>query len=368
MELIDNKSKLLGDDLKREIGKGARIKMVASYFSIYAFEALKEALSDIEELQFIFPMPTFVQQGVKEKIKKETREYYIPKLRENSLYGTEFEVRLRNQLTQKAIAKECADWIRERVKFKSNVTDGELQNFIYVENGTKKVTYTPIKGFTSVDLGYEKNKMIYQGIMKNDEESYAKFFFNQFKYVWDDSSKVEDVTQAIIDYISSVYADNSPEFIYFVTLYNIFNEFLDDIMSEDFMPNEGTGFKNSLVWQKLYSFQRDGAVGVIQKLEKYNGCILADSVGLGKTFTALAVMKYYASRNKNILVLAPKKLANNWNQYRDNIRTNLFYQDRIHFDVLYHTDLGRKRGFSNGHDLSKFNWDNYDLIVIEIIN
>lgn len=136
-------------------------------------------------------------------------------------------------------------------------------------------------------------------------------------------------------------------------------------MSEDFMPNEGTGFKNSLVWQKLYSFQRDGAIGVIQKLEKYNGCILADSVGLGKTFTALAVMKYYASRNKNILVLAPKKLANNWNQYRDNVRTNLFYKDRIHFDVLYHTDLGRTHGFSNGHDLSKFNWDNYDLVVID---
>ena len=365
MELIDNKSKLLGDDLKREIGNGTKIKMVASYFSIYAFEALKEALLDIEELQFIFPMPTFVQQGVKEKIKKETREYYIPKLNENSLYGTEFEIRLRNQLTQKAIAKECADWIREKVKFKSNVTDGELQNFIYVENGDRKVAYTPIKGFTSVDLGYEKNNMIYQGIMKNDEESYAKFFFNQFKYVWDDSAKLEDVTQAIVDYISSAYTDNAPEFIYFVTLYNIFSEFLDDIMSEDFMPNEGTGFKNSLVWKKLYSFQRDGAVGVIQKLEKYNGCILADSVGLGKTFTALAVMKYYASRNKNILVLAPKKLANNWNQYRDNIRTNLFYQDRIHFDVLYHTDLGRKHGFSNGHDLSKFNWDNYDLVVID---
>ncbi len=365
MELIDNKSKLLGDDLKKEISKGAKIKMVASYFSIYAFEALKEALSDIDELQFIFPTPTFVQQGVKDKIKKETREYFIPKLHENSLYGTEFEVRLRNRLTQKVIARECADWVREKVKFKSNVTDGELQNFIYVENGAKKVTYTPIKGFTSVDLGYEKNNMIYQGIMKNDEESYAKFFFNQFKYVWDDPTKVEDVTQAIVDYISSAYIDNSPEFIYFVTLYNIFSEFLDDIMSEDFMPNEGTGFKNSLVWKKLYSFQRDGAIGVIQKLEKYNGCILADSVGLGKTFTALAVMKYYASRNKNILVLAPKKLANNWNQYRDNIRTNLFYQDRIHFDVLYHTDLGRKHGFSNGHDLSKFNWDNYDLVVID---
>lgn len=366
MELIDNKSKLLGDDLKKEIHKGSKVRMVASYFSIYAFEALKDELESIDELQFIFPTPTFVKQGIKDTISKETREYYIPKhLRENSLYGTEFEIRLRNQLTQKVIARECAEWIREKVKFRSNVTNSELQNFIYVESGAQRATYTPIKGFTSVDLGYEKNNMLFQGIIKNDDPSYARFFFNQFRSIWDDDSKVEDVTEAIVDYISSAYEDNSPEFIYFVTLYNIFSEFLDDIMSEDFLPNEGTGFKNSLVWQKLYQFQRDGAIGVIQKLEKYNGCILADSVGLGKTFTALAVMKYYSSRNKNILVLTPKKLAANWNKFRDNVKTNLFYKDRIHFDVLYHTDLGRKRGFSNGHDLSNFNWDNYDLVVID---
>lgn len=366
MELIDNKVRLLGDDLKKEIGRGAKVKIVASYFSIYAFEALKRELSEVAELQFIFPTPAFVQQSVKDKLKKETREYFIPKrLQETSLYGTEFEIRLRNQLTQKVIARECAEWIRAKVQFRSNITEDRPQNFIYVETASRKAIYMPIEGFTSVDLGYEKNNMMFQGIMKNDEDSYTKFFFNQFQNIWNDHSKLQDVTQAIVDYISSAYTDNSPEFIYFVTLYNIFSEFLDDIMSEDFMPNEGTGFKNSLVWQKLYSFQRDGAIGVIQKLEKYNGCILADSVGLGKTFTALAVMKYYASRNKNILVLAPKKLANNWNQYRDNVRTNLFYKDRIHFDVLYHTDLGRTHGFSNGHDLSKFNWDNYDLVVID---
>ena len=257
MELIDNKAKLLGDDLKREIRKGAKIKIVASYFSIYAYEVLKEELSDIAELQFIFPSPAFVQQSVKDKVKKETREYYIPKpLRENSLYGTEFEIRLRNQLTQKVIAKECAEWVRAKVRFKSNITDRQLQNFIYVENGEKKTVYTPINGFTSVDLGYEQNNMFYQGIMKNDEETYAKYFFNQFRYIWDDDTKLQDVTESVVDCMSTAYADNAPEFIYFVTLYNIFSEFLDDIMSEDFMPNEGTGFQNSLVWQKLYSFQR----------------------------------------------------------------------------------------------------------------
>ncbi len=366
MKIIDNKTSLLGDDLKVELKKNSKVKIVASYFSIYAFEALREELSQIEELEFIFPTPTFIENSVLDKMKKEKREYYIPKkLRENSLYGTEFEIKLRNQLTQKKIAKECADWVKEKVRFKSNITDNRLQNFVCVENDEKTVVYTPINGFTSVDLGYEKDNMMIQGIMKAEEEIYAKSFFKQFDSIWKDDSKMKDVTQSVADYISSAYIENSPEFIYFITLYNIFNEFLDDIMSEDYMPNEGTGFKNSIVWQKLYNFQRDGAVGVINKLEKYNGCILADSVGLGKTFTALAVMKYYSSRNKNILVLAPKKLANNWNKYRDNVKTNLFYKDRIHFDVLYHTDLGRKKGTSNGHDLTQFNWDNYDLVVID---
>ena len=184
MELIDNKSKLLGYDLKREIKRGANIKMVASYFSIYVFESLKEELSNIDELQFIFPAPTFVRQGIQENIKKEHREYYIPNhLAENSLYGTEFEIRLRNQLTQKVIARECAEWIRSKVRFKSNITDGELQNFIHVETEDKSTTYTPIKGFTSVDLGYEKNNMLFQGIIKNTDAGYAKFFFNQFEGV-----------------------------------------------------------------------------------------------------------------------------------------------------------------------------------------
>lgn len=366
METIDNRSKLLGDDLKREIKPGSKIKIVASYFSIYAYQSLKEELDSIEELEFVFPSPTFINQGVKDKLKKEKREYFIPKrMRENSLYGTEFEIRLRNQLTQKVIAKECADWVRNKVSFKSNKSDSSFQNFLYLDNGEKKLVYTPINGFTSVDLGYEKDNMAIQGMVKSDEELFTKLFFNQFSNVWGDDSKLEDVTQSITDYISSAYSDNSPEFIYFLTLYNIFSEFLSDIMSEDFLPNEGTGFKTSLIWNKLYNFQRDGVIGVINKLEKYNGCILADSVGLGKTFTALAVMKYYSLRNKTILVLAPKKLANNWNRYRDNVKTNLFYKDRIHFDVLYHTDLGRKRGYSNGHDLSTFNWDNYDLVVID---
>jgi SNF2 family DNA or RNA helicase len=366
LELIDNKNRLLGDDLRKEIQYGSKLKIVASYFSIYAFETLRKELSSIEELEFIFPTPTFVDESIKGTNKKEAKEFYIPqKMRENSLYGTEFEIKLRNQLSQRVIARECADWIKGKVKFKSNITDNGLQNFLYVDNGSKKVAYTPIRGFTAVDLGYEQNNMYYQGIVKHDDESYTKFFLNQFSSLWKDSTKMEDVTESVVDFISTAYQENAPEFIYFIALYNIFSEFLDDIMSEDYLPNEKTGYQDSIIWKKLYNFQKDGAIGVINKLEKYNGCILADSVGLGKTFTALAVMKYYSSRNKNILVLTPKRLADNWNRYRDNTRTNLFFNDHIRFDVLYHTDLGRTRGTSNGHNLTTFNWGNYDLVIID---
>lgn len=363
---IDNKTKLLGDDLKEEITVGSKIQIVASYFSIYAFEALKEALQDVGEFDFIFSEPTFVEKEVKGPIHKEAKEFFIPKqLRENALYGTEFEIKLRNQMTQKAIAKECADWIKSHAHFKSNTSDSKLSNFISLSNGVNTIAYTGIDGLSASDLGYERNDNLYTIIQKSKNDETAKHLYELFGKINQDSSTFKDVTDSIADYIANVYKENPPSFIYFVTLYNIFSEFLDDLLSEDYMPNDLTNYKDSVVWKKLYAFQRDGAVGVINKLEKYNGCILADSVGLGKTFTALAVMKYYSNRNKNILVLAPKRLSDNWAQYKNNVKTNLFYSDHIRFDLLYHTDLGRKSGKSGDIDLTQFNWGNYDLIVID---
>jgi SNF2 family DNA or RNA helicase len=185
-----------------------------------------------------------------------------------------------------------------------------------------------------------------------------------FDQIWNDSSKLQVVTEDVIDNISNAYKENAPEFLYFVTLYNIFHEFLDDL-SEDDLPNEATGFKNSLIWNKLYNFQKDAALAIINKLEKYNGCILADSVGLGKTFTALAVIKYYENRNKSVLVLCPKKLNENWITFRSNYKNNPVAGDRLRYDILFHSDLSRDRGVSNGMNLENINWGNYDLIVID---
>lgn len=366
VDLFDNKTKLLGDDLILEIDKHSKIKIAASYFSIYAFEALKKELESIDELKFIFTSPTFLKDKITDKIKKESREFFIPKqFRESNLYGTDFELKLRNQLTQKAIARECAEWIKNKVRFKSVKSESVMPNFLNIEKQDKSnIVYSNIKGFTSEDLGYEKSDTFFSAILKTDIPEQTKYFVNQFNQVWKDNSVMDDVTEAIVDYISTCYKENSPEFIYFVVLYNIFSEFLEDL-SEDSLPNEATGYKNSLIWQKLYNFQKDGVIGIINKLEKYNGCILADSVGLGKTFTALGVMQYYSLKNKSILVLCPKRLANNWNSYRGNTKTNIFFDDKIRYDVLYHTDLSRKSGFSNGLNLATINWGNYDLVVID---
>lgn len=355
-DIIDNKNKTLKDDLTSEIRQGSRLSVAAACFSIYAFQELKKQLTDIDELRFIFTSPTFIT----EKTKKERREFYIPRLnRERSLYGTEFEVKLRNELTQKAIAKECADWIRQKVKFKSNVTNENMMGFINVDDKN----YMPVNGFTTVDLGCERGNNAYSMIQKTGSP-FSGSYIKLFDDLWNDKNRLQDVTDEVIENIFAAYNENSPDFIYFVTLYNIFNEFLEDI-SEDVLPNEATGFKESRIWNLLYNFQSDAALAIINKLEKYNGCILADSVGLGKTFTALAVIKYYENRNKSVLVLCPKKLANNWNTYRDNYKNNPIAADRLRYDVLFHTDLNRKSGTSNGLDLDRLNWSNYDLVVID---
>ena len=279
MELINNTTKTLKDNLSVEIKQGSKVSIAAACFSIYAFQELKEQLSQIEQLRFIFTSPTFVT----EKAKKERREFYIPRMtRERSLYGTEFEIKLRNELTQKAIARECAEWIRQKVTFKSNISDKSIQGQIVVDG----VGYTPINNFTTVELGCEKGNVISTTIVK--DESLARTLLADFNEIWNDSKVLQVVTDEVIDSITAAYNENSPDFIYFVTLYNIFNEFLEDV-SEDVLPNEATGFKKSKIWGMLYNFQRDAALAIINKLEKFNGCILADSVGLGKTFTALAV-------------------------------------------------------------------------------
>lgn len=362
MEIIDNVNKLLGDDLKVAIARGSKLRIAASTFSIYAFEALRDELEKLDSLEFIFTSPTFIAGQATDRLRKERREFYIPQAkRESSLYGSEFEIRLRNKLTQRAIARECAEWIKAKVSFRSNKTGAPMQQFAVVD---EQAAYTPLQGFTSADLGYQRGDAVSNFVNKIDEAPLALAYLQIFDQIWNSPQQVEDVTRLVHDHIASVYAENSPERIYFLILYNLFAEFLDDI-SDDVLPNDLTGYKDTEIWNRLYNFQKDAATGIINKLETYNGCILADSVGLGKTFTALAVVKYYELRNKSVLVLAPKKLGDNWTTYNANLTTNVFAKDRFNYDVLAHTDLSRTSGYSGAIPLDRINWGNYDLVVID---
>ena len=357
MKIIDQITTTVRDDIIQTIHKGSRISIAAACFSIYAYQELKAQLESVEEIRFIFTSPTFVE----EKTPKEKKEFYIPRIsRERSLYGTEFEIKLRNELTQKAIARECADWIRRKARFRSNTSRQQMMGFINVDEST----YMPVNGFTTVDLGCERGNNAYYYVNRTEASENGRTFLRLFDEIWNDPNRVQDVTDLVVDSISTAYRENAPEFIYFFTLYNIFSTFLDDI-SEDNLPNEATGFKDSQIWKMLYNFQRDAALAIINKLETFNGCILADSVGLGKTFTALAVIKYYENRNKSVLVLCPKKLSENWMTYKSNYVNNPIAQDRLRYDVLYHTDLSREHGYSGQIDLSRINWGNYDLVVID---
>ena len=365
MKILNNVTDFLRDDLKEKITKSSKVSVAAACFSIYAYRELKKELEQVKEFHFIFTSPTFT----KEKANKEKREFYIPKksknhwiatplsearndgflnkgvrsydsetlTRENSLYGTEFEIKLRNEMTQRAIAKECADWIKKKAVFKSNVTGENMNGFMTVESSSEQTAYIPINGFTTVDLGCERGNNSYNMVTAFEAPNSLQFV-QLFESLWNNKEKMQEVTNIVIDNISNVYNENSPEFIYFMTLYHVFSEFLEDI-SEEVLPNEATGFKNSIIWSMLYDFQRDAVLAIINKLEKYNGCILADSVGLGKTFTALAVIKYYENRNKSVLVLCPKKLAENWNTFKDNYINNPISKDRLNYDVLFHSDV-----------------------------
>lgn len=362
MKLIDNVNSRLIDDLKLNIRKGSKVCIAASSFSIYAYESLRKELDRVEELKFVFSSPTFIE----ENFKKQTPLFYIPNIyKEIDLCGGEFELRLKNQLNQRAIAKECSKWVKERVTFRSNKHfDLPINGLIHVKNPDKEESaYINLTSFTTSDLGITHKKgfpTLIQKLSFPESSAYLEWF-NQ---IWENKEDLEEVTQKVQDYFETAYKENSPEFIYFITLYNIFNDFLEELSLEN-LPNEEIGFKNTAIWNMLYNFQKDAVIGAINKLEKYKGCILADSVGLGKTFSALGIIKYYEMRNKDVLVLCPKKLEANWNTYRHNDKNNILAADRMRYDVLFHTDISREGGISNGRNLEAVNWGNYGLIVID---
>jgi hypothetical protein len=230
MEVLDNISRLLGDDLKGTVHPGARVRIAASSFSIYAFEALKQELESVEALQFIFTTPTFVAQEATDRVTKTPREFHIPQAGgERGFHGSEFEIRLKNKLTQRAVARECAEWIRRKAQFRSNRSGAPMQQFACIEATESSTVYMPLHGFTAVDLGYQQGNAVSNFVNKMDEPVATRTFLALFDQIWQDPGRLVDVTELIREHIASVYQENSPQRIYFLMLFSIFSEFLERI-------------------------------------------------------------------------------------------------------------------------------------------
>lgn len=361
MQILDNKTQgKVIDKLKDNIKTDTKLSIISAYFTIYAYEELKKELNKIDKLRLLFSEPTFI------KNKKDiNREFKLSGSYERGLAGDRYEMKLKNELKQSEIAKECANWIKEKVEVRAYDEEYPLPQKMYLMENKKEESSCIIgsSDFTAGGLGIvSSSKLDMNSFVKSS--AYTQQMLAQFDMFWNDKEKAKDVKNSLLESLEVVYKENNPEFIYFVTLYNIFKDYLENLTEEDIVKTK-TGFKESVVWNKLYNFQKDGVLGAIDKLEKYNGCIIADSVGLGKTFEALAVIKYYESRNNRVLVLCPKKLRENWLTYKGNRRDNILEKDRLNYDVLNHTDLSRYTGYSGEINLEKIYWENYDLIVID---
>lgn len=343
------------DEVREYTRKNSKISMISASFTLFAFEELKKELLEIDSFRFIFTEPTFVTKS------QEMKQFYINK--NYNIFGTQFEIKLRNQMKQSAIARECAQWIKNKAEFKSfKERNPAYPRLMHIENGKDQIALNGSVDFTADSLG-----IIPSTRMEAINAFYGEHtlgMLQAFENIWNSEKELQDVTDMVIDNLNVIHKENPPEFIYFVTLYNIFYEYLNEL-TDDRIVKEKTGIKDTVIWNKLYQFQKDGVIGAIEKIEEYNGCIIADSVGLGKTFSALAIIKYYELRNSRVLVLCPKKLRDNWLVYTRNDKRNLFVDDRFSYDVLNHTDLSRESGYSGDINLATLNWENYDLVVID---
>ncbi|MBK5242622.1 helicase-related protein [Clostridium sp.] len=328
--------------LKEKLNKESKVSLASAYFTIYAYYELKKELNKTDNFRFIFT----------------AQNDYIEKLN-----GNDSERIFKANLNQGAIARECAEWIKSKAIFKSMKLPDIMPKSCSIENKNDISLIVGNLDFTSSCIGTRPSQIPVFNNYTSDY-SFSKGYLDNFNSIWANETLTEDVTDEVMNSLGRMYKDNTPEFIYYVTLYNLFKDFLDEL-DEDKIIKSSTGIKDSVVWNMLYKFQKDGVLGAIEKLEKYNGCIIADSVGLGKTFEALAVIRYYELRNDRVLVLCPKKLRDNWLMYKNNDKRNILVKDRFNYDVLNHTDLSRDNGMTGEIDLKTLNWSNYDLLVID---
>ena len=354
--IIDNRDNKMSDYLSQNMVFADSLDVVSAYFTIYGYELLEDRLLAMNRVRFLYGDPTSVEDV--DPGNKEAKSFEI----------TETGLAPQHSLNQKFLAKRCAKWIgKESVHIRSVSQSNFLHGKMYLTSDDKRTTGGVVgsSNFTKSGLGGSDRPNLEINLATLDSDTLAGLQA-WFDDLWDDRQQVDDAKQKVLQALNRMGKDHSPEIIYYKTLYELFRDELEARQAgEDAI--ETPGFQESQVWQALYRFQRDGALSVIGRLRRHRGCILADSVGLGKTYTALAVIKYFEQHNDRVLVLCPKKLSANWQLYQvaNNHSQNPFIQDRFGYTLLAHTDLSRDSGFSGAVDLGNFNWSNYDLVVID---
>lgn len=339
--------------LREKIQTGSRLSVVSAYFTIYAYDALREHLDQIDHLDFLFGEPRFINSLDPDKTA--TKSFVLDG---NGL-------QLKNRLEQKRVVRDCAEWIRQKVDIRS-VRHAQLLHgkMYHIANAGAEEAILGSSNFTLHGLGLAtgtSNIELNLVVDSNRDRQDLKRWFDE---IWSDPALVEDVKQSVLHYLDQLYANQPPQFIYYLTLFHLFRDYLDGTRDLDENLRQ-VALPDTRIWRTLFSFQKDGAKAAINKILTYNGCILADSVGLGKTYTALAVIKYFELRNERVLVLCPKKLSRNWTIFRNPSSLNPFSEDKFRYDVLHHTDLSRESGEVNGLLLDSLNWGGYDLVVID---
>ena len=354
--IIDNRDNKVADYLAQSMAFADSLDVVSAYFTIYGYELLEDRLRAMNRVRFLYGDPASVEDV--DPGGKEAKSFHI----------SEQGLRPNHSLNQKHLAQRCAEWIcRDSVHIRSIKQSNFLHGKMYLTSEGKRTTSGIVgrSNFTKSGLGGSDRPNLEINLATTQQETLAELQ-EWFDSLWNDRRQVEDAKQQVLDALNRIGSDYSPEAVYYKTLYELFRDELEARLAGD-ESVDASGFLDSEIWNALYAFQKDGVRSVLAKLRAHDGCILADSVGLGKTYTALAVIKYYESLNRQVLVLCPKKLIGNWNLYpaHNGHLQNPFKADKFGYTLLAHTDLSRNFGTSGSVDLSNFNWSAYDLVVID---
>ena len=336
--------------------KGRNINIINDKLTLSVFRELAKNLQNVGHINFIIRNKSYIPSG-----RELSREFEIsPGI--TDLFFSSYDIIRKNRLEHFSKARSMHNFIKNYVNVKKVKMPGKVKgNIILIDDEIA------IHGTSSLEIPGKPRRgelaPIHFNSIVNDQAQIGHFK-RLFQVIWNNNDYTKDCKEALLEGLNYVYKDYSPEFIYFFTLEELFSSQLDGGVER--FEKDRTGFKKSAIWNSLYEFQKDAAVSAIRKINKYNGCIIADSVGLGKTFEALAVIKYFELREDNVLVLCPAKLYDNWDSFRNPYIDNIFVQDSFNYKILCHTDLTRTKGYSrSGIDLSRINWSHFDLVVID---